>query len=399
MSSFNWSDLPVDIAHLILDRLPEVVEHVRFSVACKHWYAISKQYQQQLQHRLLYCRRALPMLLVPSPKAPTKPDPPKLCALSWLGKYYQNLNHPLPFAGFRYCGSSNGWLATQNEDFTFTLLYPFAGELLTIHLPVLYGPSISGKHDRFTSKLIVSPASTPDDFTVVAIYGDEGKLAIIKSGEEYWFRLNRISDLYYTDILFYADNIYALAQNFQMVRLNIDLRPPQFKIVHQRVEYAQGGMTYLVESSSSELFLLEKCLRFLPVNRGDGSKDHEDVDDEYVYPRRWITKSFSVYKLKLDKSTGDVMERIETKSLDGDAFFVGDNASVSFPATCFPGCKSNCIYFTDCYMYNDYNEPFGSEDVMCYGVEDGSMETIYSLIPCHRRKMAQSIWIMPQYHH
>uniref|UniRef100_A0A7N0ZS85 KIB1-4 beta-propeller domain-containing protein n=1 Tax=Kalanchoe fedtschenkoi TaxID=63787 RepID=A0A7N0ZS85_KALFE len=280
MSSSCWYELPVDIGHLILDRLPEVVEHVRFGAACKHWYAISKQYQQQ--HRLLYCRRALPMLLVPSPEAPAKPDPPKLCALSWLGKYYQNLNHPLPFAGFQYCGSSNGWLATQNEDFTFTLLNPFAGELLTIRLPVLNDTSTSAKNDRFTTKLIVSPASMPDDFTVVAIYGDEGKLSTIKCGEDSWFRLNNIPDLFYTNIMFYADKVYALAQNFQIVRLNVHLRPPPSKIIHPRVQYVQGYTTYLVESSSPELFLLEKHLRFLPVNRD--SQDNGDGDDEC--PRR-----------------------------------------------------------------------------------------------------------------
>uniref|UniRef100_A0A7N0T6Y0 KIB1-4 beta-propeller domain-containing protein n=1 Tax=Kalanchoe fedtschenkoi TaxID=63787 RepID=A0A7N0T6Y0_KALFE len=396
MSSSPWSDLPVDIGHLILDRLTEVVEHVRFGATCNHWYVISKQYQ----HRQ---RRALPMLLVPSPEAPAKPDLPKLCALSWLGKYHQNFNHPLPFTRFRYCGSSNGWLATQNEDFTLTLLYPFAGQLLTIHLPVLGGPWLARKHDFLTKKLIVSPTSTPDNFTVVAIYGDARKLATIKSGEMSWFRFKKIPDIFYSDIMFYENKIYAVGQNFQMVRLIVHLRPPRFKIIHPGVESVKSNKTFFVESSSSELFLLQKHLRFLPVNQdireqamNQGHRDGEEED--YIYARRWTAKEFCVYKLKLD-NTGAVVEIIETKSLNGDAFFVGDNESMSFSATCFPECKTNYIYFTDNYIYDDYIEPFGREDVMCYNVEDGSMKSIYSVIPRHRRNMSQPIWIMPQYYH
>ena len=65
------------------------------------------------------------------------------------------------------------------------------------------------------------------------------------------------------------------------------------------------------------------------------------------------TNHFKVYKLLLDEQSGEVMDRIEEKSLGGDTFFVGTNYSKSFSistAAKFPGCQPNSIYFTPDYF-------------------------------------------------
>ena len=65
---------------------------------------------------------------------------------------------------------------------------------------------------------------------------------------------------------------------------------------------------YLVESSyGRELFYVQRIL--------DHTLHH--------------TTHFKVYKLRLDDQSGEVMDRIEVKSLGDDTFFVGTNYSKS----------------------------------------------------------------------
>uniref|UniRef100_A0A7N0T7H6 KIB1-4 beta-propeller domain-containing protein n=1 Tax=Kalanchoe fedtschenkoi TaxID=63787 RepID=A0A7N0T7H6_KALFE len=415
---------------MILDLLPEVLEHVRFGAVCKYWYAISNQYHKQRHGP--YHRRALPMLLIRSPNASAEHDPPQLYALSCLGEYYPNLNHhPLPFTRFRYCGSSNGWLATQNQDFTVTLLYPFAagGQLVTVHLPAL--DTLVIKHPDFLiTKLIVSPESTPDDYTVIAIYGDMKKMATIKSGEDSWFCL-MAPRLAFRDVIFHRKRIYAIDNFLVVVKLDVESRPPRFKTLYSPGQLFRYWGTYIVESSSSEIYLLGRAY---DVNSDDedelGNQEEEEADDENeeeydddsvdtdddhnqedeevtddedeegenLYYNECHTIKFDVYKLKLrNRTSGNMLEK--QNDLGGDAFFVGECESTSFPATRFPGCKPNSIYFTDdlidCWRYQ-HGIP---EDIGCYNVEDGSIDRFYDINACDRSKMLQPIWILPKRHH
>uniref|UniRef100_A0A7N0TEM2 F-box protein n=1 Tax=Kalanchoe fedtschenkoi TaxID=63787 RepID=A0A7N0TEM2_KALFE len=175
-----WESLSDDIGHLIIERLPEVVEHIRFGVVCKRWYSIAREYHKLEKGNKR--RPPLPMLLTPpNTIIGTKPN---LYALSCRGNHYRNLTLPLPYA-YRYCGSSYGWLATQNPDRSVTLEYPFGGKVSYIHLPVLDARLHQCLHPQFEiSRLIVSPDSTQDDYMVVAIYGGQNEIATVKSGEE-----------------------------------------------------------------------------------------------------------------------------------------------------------------------------------------------------------------------
>ena len=73
-------------------------------------------------------------------------------------------------------------------------------------------------------------------------------------------------------------------------------------------KYSKRAYAYLVESSNGgELFYVQRNL--------DHTLQH--------------TTHFKVYKLRLDEQCGEVMDRIEVKSLGDDTFFVGTNYSMS----------------------------------------------------------------------
>nr|GEZ11478.1 hybrid signal transduction histidine kinase M [Tanacetum cinerariifolium] len=58
----------------------------------------------------------------------------------------------------------------------------------------------------------------------------------------------------------------------------------------------------------------------------------------------------------------------------------GENSSIAFCASDFPGCKGNCIYYTDDYSEWNYDGADGSHDLGVYNVEKGgSVEAL----PCY----------------
>ncbi|CAM8888629.1 unnamed protein product [Rhodiola kirilowii] len=194
-----WSDLPLDIGNLILDKLHEVVEHIKFGAVCKGWYIILKEIAKP-------SRNVLPMLLVTSQDAP---QPPLLLfSLSCLSKYYSKLQLRLPYSHRRCIGTSHGWVATQNLDFTFTLMNPFGRDIQIINLPSLGDQSWNSTLDADILKLVISSDSTPSDYTIVAIYCKLDEFATIKAGEKSWVYINThsptLSDALFKDIIFHS---------------------------------------------------------------------------------------------------------------------------------------------------------------------------------------------------
>ncbi|KAL9677685.1 hypothetical protein QQ045_005919 [Rhodiola kirilowii] len=369
-----WSHMPYDIGHIILEKLAEVVEHIRFGAVCKQWYMISKENKEMCKSS----PKVLPMLLVPSPDAPVKRDPPRLYAISCLRKYYSNLQLQLLFTRKRYCGSSNGWIAFQNRNGSVTLLYPFGRGDLTINLPALR--DWSDPEWRFAiNKLIISPDSTPDDYTVVAIYAGMDELATIKSGEKSWVyippRPETLPASLFSDIVFYQGAVYAVSTICMVVKVDVRARPPILKVVHSLNRKTSFRKTYLVESTSSDLYLLQRCF------------------EKYSPGKESLTNGFNVLILKLHGEKGVLIDQNDTKSLDGDTFFVGDNTSIAIRAN--DGCMTNSIYFTDDLHDAGYFKASGPTDIGYYNVEDDTIRRFYKSNPAHKKGVHRPIWIMP----
>lgn len=133
-------NFPLLIVFLILDKLLEAMDHVRFAVVCKQWLALAKDYNHSTQR--WHQSKIPPMLFIP------RENRGVLYSLS-EGKVYsinaQSIQFPLRKIGsFSYfCGSEYGWLAIIDKSFlmccTIHLLNPFrtAAPACCIRLPVL----------------------------------------------------------------------------------------------------------------------------------------------------------------------------------------------------------------------------------------------------------------------
>ena len=191
--------------------------------------------------------------------------------------------------------------------------------------------------------LFIDPYSNKEDYVVVAIYSLYKRLAFIKAGDKSWRHgkshnvemrggislPNSISD-----ITFYEGLIYVVTHRGLILCFNAKdgycIRRSKVKIVAPKMDpptYSKRAYAYLVESSNGgELFYVQRNL--------DHTLQH--------------TTHFKVYKLRLDEQCGEVMDRIEVKSLGDGTFFVavGTNYSMSVSVSAaekFSGCQPNSI--------------------------------------------------------
>jgi len=83
----------------------------------------------------------------------------------------------------------------------------------------------------------------------------------------------------------------------------------------------------------------------------------------------------------------DVLKWEEVQTLGENALFIGRNASLSFSAADFVGCRPNCIYFT-----NNFS---GKHDLGIFSLSDWSIEPL----PCYPQNLYYHfgcpIWVTP----
>uniref|UniRef100_A0A7N0ZRH0 KIB1-4 beta-propeller domain-containing protein n=1 Tax=Kalanchoe fedtschenkoi TaxID=63787 RepID=A0A7N0ZRH0_KALFE len=367
-----WESLSDDIGHLIIKRLPEVVEHIRFGVVCKRWYLIAHEYHKLEKSNK---RRPLPMLLTPpNTITGTKPN---LYALSCRGNHYRNLTLPLPYA-YRYCGSSNGWLATPNPDCSVTLEYPFGGKISYIHLPVLDARLHRCFYPEFTiHRLIISPDSTLDDYTVVAIYGGQSEIATIKSGDESWFLIkpaheDRDRGTGYSDIIFHKGLVYAVNSRHGIVAFDVSIRPPRVVRLLSNFERLTRYHFYLVESTQMDLLLVGRHIGEKAKDEGEYNEEEyneEEYDDEGVVEQYDAEEYLEDYEGSSydDDSSSEVEEENIEEEEDGEQHREEvQNRDRPMKLT-----------LSDDFYHGDYFEPDGPDDVGSYNIVKKSFDKHY----------------------
>jgi len=112
----SWSDLPVDIAAAIADRITELADLARFRSVCASWRSASTAHA---------ARRRVPLLLLPTQYHGTV-----LNRRVWSLADDSLAEVQLPAARGRsfLFASSHGWtLAVSGRDLSATLVHPFTG--------------------------------------------------------------------------------------------------------------------------------------------------------------------------------------------------------------------------------------------------------------------------------
>ncbi|XP_028075419.1 uncharacterized protein LOC114277686 [Camellia sinensis] len=125
--------------------------------------------------------------------------------------------------------------------------------------------------------------------------------------------------------------------------------------------------TYLVESQEGNLLLVQRFWKSID-------------EDDFSNP---IGKSQATW--------------VQIKSIGNQALFLGGNHSVCVSSLEFPGCQSNCIYYTDqthVYFARYVCHGPAGDDWGVFNLEDGSFRSLH--IPnLYKKLVLPPIWVVP----
>lgn len=363
MELADWGNLEELPLNLIFNKLVELIDHISFSMVCKHWYSIAKFHYQNFQTK----NNALPVLFQRF-----------LYGISPETIYPFKV--PISF-NKRLCGSSQGWIASWDSDYGIvTLVNPFKIGV-SISLPSIYKiPNIT-IWTRYSNvhKVILSsnPTDRPHDYVVAAIYGRNNILIFTKAGQKFWTSPNIA--LGFTDIIFYKDLVYALGLENNIMSFNICSSKDSFHhtnfvpyvVSSPGVDFAR--QTYFAKSLEGDLWLVKKLSN--------------------------STTKFIVYKLELNLQSSRFVPLIKLDSLGDNILFVGNSSdSVSMSVSCF----ANYLQKDSIFYANDHSKkgmdpcPSVEFDMEIYNVKDGSSTQHCRSQLCFTR-MSPSLWILPPF--
>ncbi|XP_052200852.1 F-box protein SKIP23-like [Diospyros lotus] len=385
----DWAGLPPDLLRSIADKLTLLIDYVRFRAVCSNWRSSAPTTPSRLPFQL-------PWLMLPHHHHHRR----RRGFFSLAANKVYFLYLPETANRRRSRGSSLGWLLILDECPDILLLNPLTRAKL--HLPPLsafpnvvnfsfrdigreytvrarngdiFSHNLAYMRDYFVKKVVLSSSPSNQNFIALAILNQTGDLAFCKKGDQSW-KFIEDAQSYGEDAIYHNGLFYAVNKFGQIAVCDVHGESPRVSLIETPTQVG-GDMQYLV-SSSKGFLLVTRYLDF----------DLNDHQIDIVYK----TAQFRVYKLDL---SGPNWERVT--SLDDEMLFLGENSSLALSALDFPGCKGNCIYYTDDYSESDYDGISGGHDLGVYNLEDGSIEPL----PCYPRNFPSPprwpppIWITP----
>ncbi|CAN6381698.1 unnamed protein product [Urochloa humidicola] len=354
----SWSDLPADLAGLVLRRLCTHIDRVRFAAVCPQWRSAARHVRL--------------------------PPPPPLLALKAGGTFYSMpRGEPLRFAGCdeHFATVSGSWLVYHRVR-CLVLVDPFSGATMTLpdpsnaHLP----DDSDDSEDSYDSeshlecfdtqdfkvmKLIVC---SPD--LVAALFGSSyyNWIAVCRPGGSTWSVALSLS---ITDVTFYQGRLYAVDYDEDLLALDtiMDVKTgdPQVSRIGQPIKAnhfekpkAFNRMVYLVESCGKLLLVRRMIFHTHTAARGQIHTFDEQLEPE-----------LAVFKADFGRSRWARVTNVE----DDEALFLGPCSR----AVCLPQDDStgNRIWFLD--DYKDYYYP--SNDSSTSGTSDMANGKFSSPLP------------------
>ncbi|CAN6381706.1 unnamed protein product [Urochloa humidicola] len=267
----SWSEIPADLAGLVLGRLCAHADRVRFAAVCPQWRSAARQVRL--------------------------PPPPPLLALKRGGTFYSMpRGEPLRFPGCeKYIATVSGsWLVYHRLD-CLLLVDPFTGATMTlpapssVHLPDEGGSSKGGydstsdasddsedgddSMDRSIARAMAAKyfevikliVCSPDLVAAILWSRDHNWIAVCRPGASLW-SVAWDRSLWITDIAFYQGKLYALDYSEDLLAVDIsmddnigDLQVARIgqaiKVNHFDDSIIFKRMLYLVESDGSLLLV------------------------------------------------------------------------------------------------------------------------------------------------
>jgi hypothetical protein len=393
----KWRDLPLDLIYDI-DAELTYIEKVRVRATCVWWNsALPKMPNHKLPQ--------LPWLL----QTNVDKDGSKSHSLFNLreNKNYQlDLPH---LEGKLFKGSSYGWLATisvnQDENIPSSpdicLLNPLTGAQIQLPPRSTFPDVIHYISDRIDEEYrvpfkcpegfadynsnhvhlsltfrIVTSSSCAENCVVVAIYGEQFRLAWCMPGHKQWTPL----DLYLNsnlarsridDVLFSNNKLYVIDCHGRLFQVeNIGPNPKVTEIITRWLPDEQRCyQKTIVECSDGRLMMVVIRTCDLP-----GNFEASELD---VPNKCW----------RLVNNIGN------------DMLFLGYNHSFSLSSDQFPGYRGNRIYFTDDPLDFIYREgKRGDAKIGIYNFDDGTLERLPGFPTVRRSLWPQAVWVTPPYY-
>ncbi|CAN6337379.1 unnamed protein product [Urochloa humidicola] len=349
----SWSDLPIDIAAAIADRLTELADLARFRSVCPSWRSASASHA---------ARRRVPLLLLPTP---TQHHCNAASRRAWSPADDSLAEVQLPAAsgGRSFLFASNhGWtlaVAAGRDDLSLsvTLVNPFTGA--SSDLPPLPFASSRGDYDTIPRELVwdwsphgVMVSSSRNGFSASSFMGKASSAAFFcRPGDGSWRPVvgcppsASVSSVTYCDGAFYlfdGKTCKATVVDAETLALAAVIEPPALEIQIPWSDFE----TSLVVSHDELLLLLLVKTQLVQERRRHQKKFFKAFCADRVAPGgggrspRW-------------SPVGDIGER---------AVFVDHLRAFCVEANGLKGVRRNCLYLASSHeqVIHDY---YGLDDV------------------------------------
>ncbi|XVF33451.1 hypothetical protein REPUB_Repub17cG0169700 [Reevesia pubescens] len=330
-TSPDWANILGDMLRCIADKIHSVQDRIRLGAVCRSWRA-------SLEDKKIN----FPVCLMLAEKQ----NSDKRCFYNISGEIFIDLELP-EIRRSRCWGSPFGWLATSGLDLEIQLFNPLSRASLP--LPPLR--TFTHQQDRppeqlckhFISKLLLSSSPTSPDCIVLAIYSEFSLLAFAKPGDQAWIPIDATPPFF--DAICFNGNFFAARHTGQLFICE-DLYGTHPKAV----EFASQPPIHPADMK----YLFDLCGNLGMISRivepSETSQNNEDVEETFV------TVEFEIYKLDMHTRSWEKIFLLGDRSL-----FLANCYTFSIVAADYPGCRPNCIYFTD-----DYDGFTGGSDIGIY---------------------------------
>lgn len=397
--SVDWSDLPPEMHETIAKKLKIQKDYVRFRAVCLAFRNATPKIPKHLP-----CQ--LPWLMLPRSTNDQEPDDliNTRRFLSISDKKIHLINLPEDSDSHRRCGSSHGWLVILDETPLISIVNPLTHAkqclppLSSFPNVTSFAPNETGREytlktldddvytcnakemrDFYIKKVVFSSSPSNEDveYYALAILNQTGDLAYCKKGDQCWKFIDDANS-FCEDVVYHKGCFYAVSKHGTIAKCDVNGESPKVSYI-ETPRQVGGDMQYLV-TWKDELLLVTRYTEL------EFNMDQKKLDIVYK------TTEFRVYKLVLNGPKWESMSE-----LDGWALFLGENSSMAFSASDFPGCRRDCIYFTDDYSEWNYDGANGNHDLGVYDLENGSVEAL----PCdpnnlyNGRQWPPPIWFTP----
>ncbi|XP_066338431.1 F-box protein SKIP23-like [Miscanthus floridulus] len=204
-----WSNIPLDLAGLVLKRLPAHVDRVRFAAVCPQWRSAARQ------------------LKLPPPR-------PLLALKAGDIFYSMPRGEPLNFAGYKnghldgcrkgFYTACGNWLVYRRID-DLLLLDPFSGATMTLPPPdSFHDTDMSEKlfMDVRYSQVIKLMVCSPNLIDILFQGKESNRIAVCRPGCSMWSVARDLS-LWITDMAFYQGKLYVVDYHEDLLALVISV--------------------------------------------------------------------------------------------------------------------------------------------------------------------------------